>query len=213
MTPEIDNVGAAIVKGVCNPEAEDLAVELGEFEIDSFLDEGVLKEIPVIKTIIACRKTWTAIQDQLFLRKVANFLLACPKFTEAEKENFLNKHLNDPKSAKNLGNTVVLILNKFDDFEKPAMLAKMFAAQVRGRINYADFRRLGAAIDSAFVDDLKKILILPADFKKHSEKFLEVLLPSGLAIVQGGETRLGAIGSSVYLSELGRLFQKCMAEQ
>ena len=36
---EIDNIGAAIVKGVCNPEAKDLAVDLGEFGLDALLDE------------------------------------------------------------------------------------------------------------------------------------------------------------------------------
>jgi hypothetical protein len=213
MTPEIDNVGDAILKGICNSESEDLAIELGEFEIGALLDEDVLKEIPIIKSVIACRKTWAAIQDQLFLRKVANFLRACPKFTQVEKENFLDKHLKNPKDAKHLGNTIVLVLDKFDDFDKPAMYTKLFAAHVRVRIDYDNFRRLGAAINSAFVGDLKRISSLPADPKKHSEKFLELLLPSGLTVVQGGETRLGAIGSSVWLSELGQLFQKCMLEE
>jgi hypothetical protein len=63
------------------------------------------------------------------------------------------------------------------------------------------------------VDDLKMVLTLPADPKKHPEKFLKVLLPSGLTIVGGGITRFGARGTSVNLSELGRLFQKCMSEE
>jgi hypothetical protein len=213
MTPEIDNVGAAIIKGVCNPKAEDIAVELGEFALDSFLDEHVLKEIPVIKTVIAYHKTWAAIQDQLFLRKVASFLLACPKFAEAEKEDFLIKHLNDPKNTKALGSAVVLILDKFDDFEKPAMLAKIFAAHMRGHINYADFRRLAGAVNSAFVGDLKNILSLPANPREHPEQLLKLLLPSGLAREGGGVSKSFSIGTQVFLSELGRLFQKCMSEE
>ena len=100
MTPEIDNVGAAILKGACNPEAKDLAVELGEFELGTLLDEDILKEVPVIKSVIACHKTWREIRDQLFLRKVARFFAGCPKFTAAEKEVFVNEHLNDTKQAK-----------------------------------------------------------------------------------------------------------------
>jgi hypothetical protein len=52
--PEIDNIGNAIVKGVLNPEAEDLAVDLGDFELGSLIDENVLKDVPFIKIIIAC---------------------------------------------------------------------------------------------------------------------------------------------------------------
>lgn len=47
-TTEIDSVGAAILKGVCNPEAKDLVVDLGQLEIGTLLGESVLKEIPAI---------------------------------------------------------------------------------------------------------------------------------------------------------------------
>lgn len=158
MIPEIDNVGAAIVKGVCNPEAKDLAADLGEFELGALLDEEVLKEIPIIKSVIACRKTWTTIQDHLFLRKVAGFLLACPSFTDAEKEAFFRAHLNDVQKTKKLGETIVLVLDRFDDMEKPELLAKFFAAFVRGKIDLETFRRLAAAIDIGFIEDLKSFL-------------------------------------------------------
>src|SRR6266567_492992 len=111
-----DDLGVSIVKGACNSETKDLAVELAELGLDALLDEGVLKEVPVLKTIIACRKTWTTIHDQLFLRKVAGILLACPKFTEADKEGFAKEHLRDPKKAKRLGDSLVLILDRLDDF-------------------------------------------------------------------------------------------------
>src|SRR2546430_12874972 len=146
-----EGLGVSIVKGACNSETKDLAVELTELGLDALLDEGVLKEIPVPKAIIACRKTWTNIHDQLFLRKVAAFLLACPRFTEAEKEGFAKEHLSDPKKAKHLGDSVVLLLDRLDDFEKSGFLAKVFAAHVRGHISYDAFRRLAAGIESAFV--------------------------------------------------------------
>jgi len=59
-----------------------LAIDLAESELDSFLDEGVLKEIPGIKVIIACKKTWGAIHDRLFLRKVSDFLRSSAERSE-----------------------------------------------------------------------------------------------------------------------------------
>ena len=116
--------------------------DLSDIALDRLLDEPVLKEIPLIKTIVACCKTWQAAHDRLFLRKVARFLLAYPEFTEAERDRFLNEDLQDPRNRKQLGDALVLILDKLDDFDKPAMLAKLFAAHVRGQCTYPEFRVL-----------------------------------------------------------------------
>lgn len=158
MTPEIENVGAAIVKGICNPETKDVAIDLADFEISALFDENVLKEIPALKTVIACRKTWTAIRDQLFLRKVAGFLAACPRFTNEEKEIFIKTHLNDAQKTDELGDKLVLILDRLDDLGKPQMLAKFFAAFVRGQIDLETFRRLAVAVDIGFIEDLKNFV-------------------------------------------------------
>src|SRR6266852_791442 len=150
-----NDLGMTIVKGACNSEAKELAFEWAELGLDALFDDGVLEEIPVLKSIIACRTTWTAIHDLLFLRKVAGFLSACPKFTEAEKVEFTKEHLGERKKARRLSDAVVLILDKLDDLEKPQMLAQAFAALVRGKIPLETFRRLAAAIDIGFIEDLR----------------------------------------------------------
>jgi hypothetical protein len=222
MTPEIDNIGAAIVKGVCNPEAKDLAVDLAEFELGTLLDEGVLKEIPIIKSVIACRKTWTAIHDQLFLRKVAGFLLACPRLTDVEKETFFREHLSDSKKARNLGDAIVLILDKLDDLEKPEMLAKVFAAFARGKIPCECFRRLASAVDIGFIEDLKVLAYKP---EAYWFPYLPNLVRTNLVIFQvheglqdflrgtagvGLNLQTGEVALGFYPSELGQIFIKCM---
>jgi hypothetical protein len=217
MTPETDNVGAAILKGVCNPEAEDLAIELGEFELDSFLDEGLLNEIPMIKSVIACRKTWTAIQDRLFLRKVAGFLLACPQFGADEKAKFLDECLRDPKKAKRLSDCLVLILNRLDDFDKPSMLAKAFAALVRYEIDLVIFRRLASAIDIGFLEDLKEFTMLSSSIDPEPRRLdpqLRALYVNLQRTGLAGPKRTTGItpitGISFEVTELGQIFKKCM---
>jgi hypothetical protein len=181
----------------------------------SLLEDGVLKEIPVIKSIIAFCKTWQAVHDQLFLRKVAGFVLACPKFTEPEKNKFLDEDLRDPKATKQLGDALVLILDKLDDLEKPAMLAKVFAAYVRGHIGYPDFRRLAIGIGSAFVGDLKIMCGQPPPPESNNGTFWALLEPSGFAISRSAPRILSSSGTRIdsKISRLGQLFQKCMLEE
>jgi hypothetical protein len=216
MIPEIDSIGAAIVKGVCNPEAKDLAVDLGEFELGALLDEGVLREIPVIKSVIACRKTWTAIQDQLFLRKVVGFLTACPRFTEAEKEAFIREHLDDAQKAKKLGDTIVLILDRFDDMEKPELLAKFFAVFVRGKIDLETFRRLATAIDIGFIEDLKNF-VGHCSFTVNAD-LASNLVRTGLVFAKLTNHEVGIRGEDYHVvgeftyeaTDLGRTFSHCL---
>jgi hypothetical protein len=225
MIPEIDSIGAAIVKGVCNPEAKDLAVDLGDFGLRPLLGEKVLKEVPYLKLVIACRKTWTAIHDQLFLRKVAKFLASCPQFTDAQKEAFIREHLSDPKKAKNLGDAIVLILDKLDDLEKPEMLAKVFAAFVRGKITHESFRRLASAIDIGFIEDLKvlaykhQVFWLPylpnlvrtslVNFQVH-EGLQDFLRDPAGAAGTGLNLQTGEVAIGFHISPLGEIFVKCM---
>ncbi len=207
------DLGRTIIAGACNAESKDVSIELAEIALDGLLDEGVLKEIPVLKSVLACRKTWETIQDRLFLRKVAGFLLACPKFTEAEKNRFADEHLRDPKAASKLTEALVIILERLDDLEKPIMLAKMFAALVRKHIDYPDFRRLSAGVERAFIDDLKVLTSQPPSSQLNNEKFLRLLEPAGFVSTGGGVSRMQATGTRTDVNSLGKLFQKCMWEE
>jgi hypothetical protein len=221
MAPEIDNIGAAIVKGVCNPEAKDLAVELANFEIGALLDADILQEIPIIKSVIACHKTWGAIHDRLFLQKVAKFILSSPKFTQQQKEQFIHDHLQDAQQAKQLSDAIVLILDKLDDFEKPQMVAKAFAAFVRNEIGLVIFRRLAAAIDIGFVDDLKEFSKLTdtsetvstgANRSKSPSQFALYLnlVRTGLVGQKRGTGTVPITGVGYEITELGKSFIKLM---
>lgn len=210
-----NDLGASILKGACNAETKDLAVELGELGLDAALEEGVLKEIPMLKGIIACHKTWEAIHDQLFLRKVATFLLACPRFTEAEKEKFLEEHLKDTKHVNRLSDSIVLILDRLDDLEKPQMVAKAFAALVRSEIDLGTFRRIAAAIDIGFVKDLEQLIRVPLPTADQMKSLFPRLVRTGLTWIHGptvpGE---GGMARTQYqVSELGLVFIKCMNGQ
>jgi hypothetical protein len=213
MTTELDNIGGAIVNGVCNPEAKEIVVDLGELGLGMLFNEGILKEIPIIKTVIACRKSWAAIHDQLFLQKVARFLAACPPFTDSEKETFIREHLRDSKKAKDLREAIVLILDKLDGMEKPALLAKAFAAFVRGKIPHECFRRLASAIDIGFIEDLKVLAYSP---NAHWFPYLPNLVRTNLVNFEAhpdyGNNPDGEVRIGFNISPLGEIFVKSIKD-
>jgi len=216
MNPEIDNVGVAIVKGACNAESKDVAIDLSQFGLAELLGEGVLKEIPFIKAVVACFTLPLAIRDQLFLRKVAGFFAGVPDFTVAERETFIAEHLADSKKATKLGETLFLVLDRLDDMEKPSMIAQVFAAFVRGKITFDIFRRLATAIDLGAIDDLREFVeIRPASPPRRGADSKKQMLGTNLArtglvslpVSSGTSPMLGVV---FQVNELGKVFREIM---
>jgi hypothetical protein len=149
------------------------------------------------------------------LRKVAGFILACPDFNETERERFAKKHLEDAPSAKRLGDGIVLILDRLDDLEKPQVIAQVFAALVRGRIDLATFRRLAAAIDIGFLDDLKAFANLRDAAPVQMTALYTNLLRTGLTELKGPRvpSEKGMPKVVCDVTELGRLFKEFMRQE
>jgi len=207
-----DELGISVLKSAVSSEAKDIAVEWSQFGIEKLLAEGALKDAPMLGTVVKICTMTKTIRDHLFMRKVLDFLRACPQFNDLEKMGFAREHLSDPEKIKKLGDTMVLILDKLDDLEKAEILAKLFAALVRKHIDYSDFRRLAAGVDRAFIEDLKILAAQSPRLEHNKESFLILLEPMGFVHTGGGVSRLGALGSRTDISPLGKLFQKCMAE-
>lgn len=207
-----DELGISVLKSACDSEAKNVVVDWAEFGLKG-LTEGVLKDAPMLKTVVSICSVSRTIRDHIFVRKVWDFLRACPKFNDLEKLGFVREHLDDPEKAHKLGSAIVLILDKLDDLEKTKMLAKIFAALVRKHIDYADFRRLASGLDRAFVEDLKILAADPPRPELKSDKFCALLLPAGFAVTAGGVSRGGALGPQTNVNSLGRLFRKCIMEE
>jgi hypothetical protein len=204
-----DDLGGTILKGTMESDhLADVGFELGEIALDQLLDEGVLREIPILRSVAGIVKTVGNVKEAVFIRKVAGFLLGLSKFTQEERGKFTKEYLADPKAAKRLGEALVLLLDRLDDFEKPQMLAKAFTALVRGKIPLEAFRRLAAAIDIGFIVDLKRLANESEEIGGLTSDFLANLLRTGLvefAPGVGPKTRFD-------VGVLGRLFIGCINE-
>ena len=219
MKPEIDTVGVAIVEGACNAGSKDVAIDLSQFGLAELLGETALKEIPFIKGIVACFTVPLAIRDQLFLRKVAGFLAAVPDLTATERETFVAEHLADSKKATKLGETLVLVLDRLDDMEKPPMIARVFAAFVRGKISFDVFRRLAAAIDLGAVDDLKEFVKIQPGASpqrrgadQNTQTLRTNLTRTGLVSLPAYHGTAPMLGVTFRENQLGKVFREIMNE-
>jgi hypothetical protein len=146
----------ALVSSIAKPNLTDLGADLAEAGLDHLLQDGLLRDIPVLGTLVGLFRTVGIVRDRIFARKVITFLVALDAVPVEERERFLRAQ-DDPAGRRQLGETLVLLLDRLDDMQKPEALAKLFAAYVRGRCDLETFRRLSTALDRISLSSLPEL--------------------------------------------------------
>jgi hypothetical protein len=131
-------------------------VELAELGIDSFLDEGVFRSVPIVSLLIGIGKTAQNIHDRNLLRQTIKFINTFNENTIShEKVEKYKKRLNDdPKYAEEELGRVLILLNSNVDLKKSELLAKFYNSYVAEKINWDIFCELSDVTSRMFVADI-----------------------------------------------------------
>lgn len=176
-----------------------------EYGIDFFTENEVVKDFPILGTIIKFGFTVKSISDRIFLKKIERFLFQFERLKEADIQKYISKTLND-KERQKVGENLLLIIDRLSDLEKPTYLAICFYGYLNNRISLEIFLSLGQAIDSCHINDLHEFVNNPED-----EKCLDKVVKGGLAEISKNAILVPQHGvSNVSLftktTELGKTF-------
>lgn len=204
-----DNLSDKIVESVYSPELNQLGLDLSEVALDALLDDGILKDLPIIGSIVNLFKGAMDIRDRIFVAKIARFLFNLTGTPFEQRESFKREIHENSKIKRKVGESLMLILDRLDDIEKTDFLAKCFRAFLCNNISFDQFRRLSAAIDIAFIADLKTICSKRSNVDEEEHIYLSNLARTGLVKfrasgIQGTWDEMGTIKYS--LSPLGEQF-------
>ena len=207
-----NNIPDKIVDNIVSPALASTGMDIAEIGLDKLLDDNFLKELPGIKTIFGIAKGVINIRDKIFMAKVAKFLLSLHNISEQDRKSFQKKISDDQKFKCKIGDTLVFVLDRLNDLEKPEILAKIFTYFLNEKIDYDGFRRLGAAIDLAFIDDLKGLMRNESTFPSgvYNSAYLPNLVHTGLVAFEGGKTWNDVGEIQFKLSRLGQLYIQIM---
>lgn len=117
----------------------------------------ILSQIEIVDKLIKLYGLYSSIHNDMFLNKIVGFLNGCEKINQGEKTEFGRRLENDADYRKKVGENLLLILDRLDNFDKTEILGKVFAGRYRGEIDEATFFRLAAAICNASITDLKTL--------------------------------------------------------
>lgn len=143
-------------KSLFDNNIRDIGIDMIEVGIDSFLQEGPIKDIPIVGNIVKAGQFVYNIYDRNLLRQTLVFIQQFNNNkVDSDKLNDYRETLKKDfkKAEKELGR-VLIILNKMIDSEKSTILAKLYSAYINQDITWEDFCELSEANDRLFVKDI-----------------------------------------------------------
>lgn len=198
--------------------SEDGIKDCIEFGIDDLLNEGTLKDFPIVSTIVSGLKFAKYIYDRNLLKQTLVFI------DELNNGNVSRERLvaykdtieNNPKKCEDELGRILIYLNSFIDKEKSIMLAKIFKAYIKQEIIWNEFCEFSEIISRLFIRDLQilnKIKDREIDlmFSREDEFRAERLYSLGLIgtsfkALTFGDIKDGHINSGRTISPLGKKF-------
>ena len=155
----------SLTKAVADSGALELAHDAIEQSLDSFLEEGPLKEIPIIKYALAAYRAPGQIRDLLLAKKITRFLGSLSDVPEDERREFVEKLDEKPGFHREVGEHLLLTIDRLDNMGKPELLAGVFRAYISGEITWQQFQDVSVVIDRCVVPDLTHVRAATAPTK------------------------------------------------
>jgi hypothetical protein len=171
----------------------DVVKDYAELGIDSVLDAGVLRDIPILKTLLSVRDIGVKMRHFLYERKVHAFLEGLREGLNND-EMAIEGFMKGEKERDRFAETAFVLIERYDDIHKPEVMGLLWAACAKGSVSYDQVARLCHLIDRVYWEDLLVLLNFKDGVHASGELAVESLCSVGL--VQRGGIDSGTYGST-----------------
>ncbi|MDO8374962.1 MAG: hypothetical protein Q7K57_57560 [Burkholderiaceae bacterium] len=204
------NVSNRFKRALTKPEKERPVLDLVGSSVEAIADiamkDDLISAVPIFSSAMKLLKVSDSFRDRMFGAKLLAFIAEAENMT-SEQRNATTSKLTKDDEGKKAAETLLLILDKLNDMDKPALLGFLLRKFGEGRVTSVELRRLACAIDTAFADDLSAFLNESdaSSDKTANALHREPLVSSGLTRMLTGDT-IDETGMIYYRpTELGEL--------
>ena len=142
-----------IFEAVKSSHLKEITKDLTETTMDQFFRDGFIKDIPIIGSIINIYNLSQNISNMFLTKKILKFLFELKNIPESKRKNFIQE-IDSDKKSQNIGEKIIIILNKIDDADKATILGKLFKSTIEDQIEVSTFTRISYMIDKVYLEDL-----------------------------------------------------------
>lgn len=201
--------GRSLIRAVIGNQLGNAIFDVAEVMLDQNLADGVLKDLPLVGIPVKLARAQQSISEELFIRKLARFLNDLQDIPAEDRAKLLDDFPDGSEKQRVLGENLLLALERLDDIEKPAVLARFFAARMRSEIDYITFTRLARALEKFNMELLPNLRWYYTRAEPAMETPDEIIHELSLAgLVTAGLAGSGTLGGAAGYrhSSLGKTF-------
>lgn len=132
-------------------ELKEISLDLIENVLDNNISNEVLREIPILKSLVAVRNLYTSYSDRIFIKKAMNVLLELGDISWDERLE-LTSDLNDGDSRG--AEKILLAIDKLETIKKCKIFGRLCKLKAVRKIDLDEFLRLTKLIQDAYLEDL-----------------------------------------------------------
>ena len=148
----------------------DTVADLTEVGLDAVMDEGLLKEIPLLSTVAGIYKIGHTIKERHTIKQLALFVTELNKgcADEGKRKQLLEKLNSNTQKSKQEIEYILVVLDGYLEYEKPRMLAKLYVAYLEETITWATFAEYSSMMNQLIPGD-KELLKINHHVRKQSQ--------------------------------------------
>lgn len=127
----------------------DLGVDYSEIAFDAFLEDGVLKEIPIVKSVVAFYNIGNSVIDRHKTKKILTFFkeFHSQQINDEKLDAFKEKFNEDRNYRERVVDTIILLNERFLDTVKSKVLANLVIAHIEGNISWKELTDIAVVLD------------------------------------------------------------------
>ena len=156
--PKLKEFKNSLDKTLKNSDLHNVTAGLSEVLIDSLIEDGIAKDIPIIGTIVGAGKAALGVREHLFLKKIICFISELKEIPTSKRHNMIDKIDSSQKYRIKVGEKLLYIIEKCEDHEKSKIIARLFSAFIEGTLTYDEFLRSASVVEKIIPEDLIKFV-------------------------------------------------------
>lgn len=135
----------------------DTVGDLAEVGLDAVMDDGILKDIPILSTVVGLYRIGHTIRERHTIKQLALFVAELNKgCADKNKKNRILEKLNgNQQQSKQEIEYILVVLDSYLEYEKPKMLAKLYMAYLEQRIDWTEFLMYAAILRTLLPQDVR----------------------------------------------------------
>ena len=142
-------------ESLARPDLESIIIDSSEVLLDAVLNDGIVKEIPVISHVVSLYKIGHTFRERSLIKKLIVFLNEVRNGTidEETKARYYTKITTDKRAAQRELEHVMLLLDRIISERRVQYIAKLYLAFHQGKITWDQFCQCSEVIDRLLPGD------------------------------------------------------------